>query len=84
MRVRPTGLTLKNLKSDFLYWFRDNPERDLTTDVEWATERFRRKFGKEPSKLLVNSNEIINFNSLELSIRIEMDSRISQGYIGVL
>lgn len=65
----------------FLYWFRDNPERKVETDVDWAIERFKFRFNYDPSLLLVNPDEIDYFSNL--GIKIEADHKIGKGYFGI-
>lgn len=67
---------------EFLYWFRDNPKRELKTDIEWATFKFQRRFdGKQPSILFVNPTEEKEFEGLGFDIKT--DNRIGTGFFGI-
>jgi len=67
----------------YLYWFRDDPKRKLEIDIEWATERFRRKFQQEPQALLINPTELEDFASVKNGLNIELDHKIPSGYFGI-
>jgi len=71
------------MKKIFLYWFRDNPNRPLGDDVNWATARFLSRFGSEASVLLVNPIELEDFQKLGSQLKVKPDSKIGKGYIGV-
>lgn len=66
---------------EFLYIFRDNPDRPIVTDVEWASFRFLRRFQREPTTLLVNPAEEKEFVGIEL--KVETDDKIAEGFFGV-
>lgn len=70
-------------KTEFLYWFRDNPNRPITTDVEWAAKRFESKFGINPTTILVNEKEEGVYKGLRLSFNLETYYGIQEGYLGV-
>lgn len=66
----------------YLYVFRDDPKREISTDVEWACFRFQRRFEKEPSRLLVNPDEEKEF--VDLWLKVEIDEGIQKGFFGVV
>ena len=68
-------------KLEFLYWYRDDPKRQLKIDVEWATIRFQKKFNKQPEMLLVNPKEENQF--VGFSFNVKGDNKIQKGYFGV-
>lgn len=65
----------------YLYVFRDDPQRPITTDVEWAVFRYQRRFEKQASVLLVNPDEELEFSNLGL--KVKTDEKIAKGYFGV-
>lgn len=68
-------------KTEFLYWFRDNPERPIETDLEWASAKFQKKFHRQPECLLVHPKEEGDF--IGLSFNIKSDDKIQEGYFGL-
>lgn len=65
----------------FLYVFRDDPNRQLLTDVEWAILRFERRFDTPAEKILVHPSEENLFVGVPLPVKV--DSKIQIGYFGV-
>jgi hypothetical protein len=71
-----------NIKAEFLYWFRDNGDRPIQTDLEWATVRFEKRFHRQPGCVLVHPNEETLFKGC--SFNVKSDSNIQEGYFGLL
>lgn len=68
---------------DFLYWFRENPKRDLQVDVDWALARFNVKFKNPPTEILVNPEQYGEFKDLNLTLNLIEDKRIQKRYFGL-
>lgn len=68
-------------KTEFLYWFRDNPDRPITQDIEWAATRFQKRFNRVPECILVSPKEEDQFK--EVKFNIKSDDKIQEGYFGV-
>ncbi len=70
------------VKTEFLYWFRDDDNRPIQTDLEWATARFEKRFHRQPESILVNPKEEERFKDCPFNVK--SDSMIAEGYFGLL
>lgn len=71
------------LKPDhFMYWFRDDPNRPLGVNLDWAIKRFQAKFGVNPSQILVNPSQVEDYQDLT-DIKIEPKESIGERYLGL-
>lgn len=49
---------------DGLLWFRDDPNRTLEKDIEWATKRFQSKFRLTPDVIHVAESEVALYDKV--------------------
>lgn len=64
-----------------LYWER---EQDLQNDLQQAIERFRIRYGSDPSILLINKEEVEEFASVSGSLKIKEDKLMNKKHFGLL
>lgn len=71
-------------KLNYLFWYRDDLERPLRQDIEWALEAFVQKFGLEPSILIVPEGALGHYQVLDLPYKIVEDSDYKSREFGVM
>ena len=65
----------------FLYWYTNG--ESLQKGVDRAIDRFRLKLEFEPAEILVNPEEVKDYQELDLTLKIVGVKTIAQKYFGL-
>lgn len=69
---------------DMVYYYRHNKDFPLSWDIEWAEYRFKKKFGRDPYRLIINPLDRKSFEELNSEYEIVENSTIENRRFGLV